>query len=58
MAEDIINAVSPNHMLILSGFLGIQVADLEKAYERMGKARQFRQETDMKDGEWVSLYWG
>ncbi len=58
MAEDIMAAVNDSHVLILSGFLGTQVADLEKAYEKMGKARQFRQETDMKDGEWISLYWG
>lgn len=58
MAPDIMAAVSENHVLILSGFLGTQTADLEKAYEKMGKARQFRQETDMKDGEWISLYWG
>lgn len=58
MASDIMASVGGSHVLILSGFLGTQVADLEKAYENMGKARQFRQETDMKDGEWISLYWG
>lgn len=58
MAEDIMAVTNDNRVLILSGFLGIQVDDLEKAYAKMGKARQFRQETDMKDGEWISLYWG
>lgn len=58
MAEDIMAVTNDSHVLILSGFLGTQAADLEKAYEKMGKARQFRQETDMKDGEWISLYWG
>lgn len=58
MAQDIMESTNDNKVLILSGFLGTQVADLEKAYEKLGKARQFRQETDMKDGEWISLYWG
>lgn len=58
MAQDIMESINDNNVLILSGFLGTQVADLEKAYEKLGKARQFRQETDMKDGEWISLYWG
>lgn len=58
MAEDIMTATNNNKVLILSGFLGTQVESLEKAYAKMGKARQFRQETDMKDGEWISLYWG
>lgn len=58
MAQDIMESTNDNNVLILSGFLGTQVADLEKAYEKLGKARQFRQETDMKDGEWISLYWG
>lgn len=58
MAEDIMAATNESHVLILSGFLGTQAADLEKAYEKMGKARKFSQETDMKDGEWISLYWG
>lgn len=58
MAEDIMAVTKDNKILILSGFLGTQVESLEKAYAKMGKARQFRQETDMKDGEWISLYWG
>lgn len=58
MAEDIMAVTKDNKVLILSGFLGTQVESLEKAYAKMGKARQFRQETDMKDGEWISLYWG
>ncbi len=58
MAENIMQATNENNILILSGFLGTQVADLEKAYEKMGIARRFSQETDMKDGEWISLYWG
>lgn len=58
MAQDIMESINDNNVLILSGFLGTQVADLEKAYEKLGTARQFRQETDMKDGEWISLYWG
>ncbi len=58
MAQDIMACVKPNGCLILSGFLGVQCADLEKAYEKMGKARRLCQETDMKDGEWISLYWG
>lgn len=58
MAEDIMAVTNENKVLILSGFLGTQVESLEKAYAKMGTARQFRQETDMKDGEWISLYWG
>lgn len=58
MADDIMAVTNENQVLILSGFLGTQVESLEKAYAKMGKARQFRQETDMKDGEWISLYWG
>lgn len=58
MAENIMAVTNENKVLILSGFLGTQVESLEKAYAKMGKARQFRQETDMKDGEWISLYWG
>lgn len=58
MAEDIMAVTNDNKVLILSGFLGTQVESLEKAYAKMGTARQFRQETDMKDGEWISLYWG
>lgn len=58
MAEDIMAVINDNKVLILSGFLGTQVESLENAYAKMGKARQFRQETDMKDGEWISLYWG
>lgn len=58
MAEDIMACVKPHSCLILSGFLGTQVDALEKAYAKMGKARRFTQETDMKDGEWIALYWG
>lgn len=58
MAEDIMAVTKDNKILILSGFLGTQAESLENAYAKMGKARQFRQETDMKDGEWISLYWG
>ena len=58
MAENIMEVTNDNKVLILSGFLGTQVADLEKSYQNMGTARRFSQETDMKDGEWISLYWG
>lgn len=58
MAEDIMAVTNDNKALILSGFLGTQAESLEKAYVKMGTAREFRQETDMKDGEWISLYWG
>lgn len=58
MAEGIVAVTNDSKVLILSGFLGTQVESLEKAYAKMGTARQFRQETDMKDGEWISLYWG
>ncbi len=58
MAKDIMAAVKPNGCLVLSGFLEVQCPDLEKAYEKMGAPRRFVQETDMKDGKWVSLYWG
>ena len=58
MAQEIIACVKPGGCLILSGFLEVQRAGLEQAYEKMGKARHISKETDMKDGEWVSLYWG
>jgi len=58
MAQDIMASVKPNGCLILSGFLEVQRAGLEDAYKNMGQARRISQETDMKDGEWVSLYWG
>ena len=58
MAQDIMACVKPNGCLILSGFLAIQCESLEAAYEKMGPARRISKETDMKDGEWVSLFWG
>lgn len=58
MAEEIMACVKPGGCLVLSGFLEVQRADLEKAYEKLGTPRKLNQETDMKDGEWLSLFWG
>lgn len=63
MAEEIVHCVKNNGCLILSGFLGTQVDTLENVYQefaekKLGKARRLTQETDMKDGEWVALFWG
>lgn len=57
MAQEIMECVKPNGCLILSGFLTVQCPDLEKSYKKMGVARRFSQETDMKDSEWISLFW-
>ncbi len=69
MAPMLMPLVKPGGMLILSGFLSVQVAGMREAYAAMGEAGELRRESLAADptrsasasspdaDEWVCLYW-
>ena len=66
MSGELMSLMKPGGALILSGFLKIQLADLLKAYESLGKPRQrvcsslvadpTLEGRDEKD-TWICLFW-